>query len=210
MPPPQQSYRWVWYFVVLGVLTVAACTILVWYNLRQQLKKEDLEAARALWKQHRPADYDLIYTKRGSASGTFFVKVRNSKVVDVTLDNREITQNDKPLDPSRYSRYDMAALMDDIETFLDEDAEPGRARTYSVATFDPVNGHLVRYVRRVMGTSERIEINVQLKKLEEPRSRIRKGVGSPFQAAVKTDGNHRNRQVGGLKKTSDPFDFAFR
>ena len=100
----------------------------------------------------------------------FFIKVRNSKVFDITLDNREITQNDKPLDPSRYSRYDMSALMDDIETFLEEDAEPGRPRTYSVATFDPLDGHLVRYVRRVMGTSERIEINVQLKKLQEPRA----------------------------------------
>ena len=68
MPPPQQSYRWVWYFVVLGVLTVSACTILVWYNLRQQLKQEDLQAARALWKLNRPPDYDLIYSKRGSAS----------------------------------------------------------------------------------------------------------------------------------------------
>src|SRR5712664_2552474 len=79
MPPPQQSYSWVWYFVVLGVLTVAACTILVWYNLRQQLKKEDLQAARAQWQQNRPSDYDLTYTKRGSASGIFFVKVRNGK-----------------------------------------------------------------------------------------------------------------------------------
>ena len=171
MSPPKQSYRWVWYFVVLGVLTVSACTILVWYNLRQQLKKEDLQTARALWKQNRPSDYDLTYTKRGSASGTFFVKVRNGKVVDVTLDGREITQNDKPLDPSRYPRYDMTALMDDIETFLEEDAEPGRPRTYTVATFDPTDGHLIRYVRRVMGSSERIEINVQLKRLGKPEAR---------------------------------------
>ena len=170
MPPPQQSYRWVWYFVVLAVLTIAACTILVWYNLRQQLKKEDLQAARALWNKNRPPDYDLTYTKRGSASGTFFVKVRGGKVVDVTLDGREITQNDKPLDPSRYARYDMTALMDDIETFLEEDDEPGRPKIYSVATFDPTDGHLIRYVRRVMGTSERIEINVQLKKLGQPEA----------------------------------------
>jgi len=165
--PPQQSYRWVWYFVVLVILTVAACTILVWYNLRQQLKKEDLEAARSRWKANRPPDYDLSYTKRGSASGTFFVKVRHGTVVTVTLDGREITQGDKPIDPSRFYRYDMTALMDDIETFLEKDAEPGRLRTYTVATFDPTDGHLVRYVRRVMGTSERIEINAQLRKLDK-------------------------------------------
>jgi hypothetical protein len=162
-----QSYRWVWYFVILAILTIAACTILVWYNLRQQLKKPDLAAALARWKQNRPSDYDLTYTKRGSANGTFFVEVRDGKVVSVTLDGREITQNDKPLDPSRFDRYDMAALMDDIETFLEKDAEPGRPRTYTVATFDPADGHIVRYVRRVMGTSERIEINAQLKRLEE-------------------------------------------
>jgi hypothetical protein len=167
MPPPQQSYRWVWYFVVLVLLTVAACTILVWYNLRQQLKKEDLQKAREQWKRHRPLNYDLHYTKRGSASGTFAVQVREGKVTSVTLDGQEITQDDKPIDPSRYPRYDMTALLDDIETFLEEDAEPGRPRTYTVATFDPADGHLVRYVRRVMGTSERIEINAQLKKLDE-------------------------------------------
>ncbi len=164
MHPPEQSYRWVWYFVILAILTIAACSILVWYNLRQQLKKPELEAALARWKQNRPSDYDLTYTKRGSASGTFLVEVRDRRIINVTLDGREITQNDKPLDPSRFDRYDMTALMDDIETFLEEDAEPGRPRTFTVATFDPNDGHLVRYVRRVMGTSERIEINVRLEK----------------------------------------------
>jgi hypothetical protein len=165
--PLQQSYRWIWYFVILAILTVAACTTLVWYNLRQQLKKEDLDAARNRWKQNRPLDYDLTYTKRGSATGAFFVEVRDGKVIRVTLDGRQITQNDKPLDPSRFYRYDMAALMDDIQTFLEKDAELGRPRTYTVATFDRTDGHLVRYVRRVMGTSERIEINAHLKRLDE-------------------------------------------
>ncbi len=180
MPPPKRSYRWVWYFVVLGVLTTAACTTLVWYNLRQQqLKLEDLVAARYQWLQRRPANYDLTYTKRGSATGTFLVqgsatgtflvKVRNGEVVSVTLDGREITQNDRPLHPSRHFHYDMTGLMVGIELSLTEDAKPGRPRTYTVATFDLVDGHLVRYVRRVMDTGERIEINVQLKKLSNAR-----------------------------------------
>jgi len=171
MHPPQSSYRWVWYFIVLVILTVMACSILVWYNLRQQLKMEDLDNARSQWKRNRPLNYDLYYTKRGSASGAFEVEVRDGKVTSVTLDGREITQNDKPMEPSRYPRYDMAALMDDIKTFLEKDAEAGRPRTYSVATFDAADGHLIRYVRRVMGTSERIEINVQLKRVDEPHAR---------------------------------------
>src|SRR6266849_4954006 len=180
MPPPKRSYRWVWYFVVLGVLTTAACTTLVWYNLRQQqLKLEDLVAARYQWLQRRPANHDLTYTKRGSATGTFLVqgsatgaflgKVRNGEVVSVTLDGREITQNVRPLHPSRHFHYDMTGLMVGIELSLTEDAKPGRPRTYTVATFDLVDGHLVRYVRRVMDTGERIEINVQLKKLSNAR-----------------------------------------
>ncbi len=170
MPPLKPSYRWIWYFIVLAILTVTAITILVWYNLRQQLKMEDLEKAKSQWKRARPLNYDLYYTKRGSASGAFAIAVRDGKVISVALDGREITQDDKPLDPSRYSRYDMTALMDDVETFLEKDSEPGRPRTYTVATFDPGDGHLIRYVRRVMGTSERIEIIVQLKKLEESRA----------------------------------------
>src|SRR5262249_4945104 len=131
MSAPQQSYRWVWYFVVLVILTVAACTILVWYNLRQQLKKEDLQKAREQWERDRPLNYVLHYTKSVSASGIFNVEVLNRKATSVSWDGRKITKNNKPIDPSRYPRYDMSALMDDIETFMEEDAEPGQPRTYT-------------------------------------------------------------------------------
>ena len=165
--PPHRHYGWVWYFAVLAVLTVAAISILIWYNLRQQLKPEQLAEAKALWKKNRPSNYDLTYTKKGSATGTFALEVRNGKVVSVTLDGRPITRDDRPLDPSLYSRYDMTGLLDDIDQFSRLDAEPGRPRTFTVAVFDPEDGHLIHYVRRVMGSTERIEINVQLERVEE-------------------------------------------
>jgi hypothetical protein len=166
MPPPR-NYGWIWYFAVLAVLTVTAISIWIWYSRKQQLKPEQVAKARALWKEHRPSDYDLAYTKKGSATGTFALEVRNGKVVSVTLDGRPITRDDRPLDPVFYPRYDMSGLLDDIDQFLRLDAEPGKPRTFTIAAFDPDDGHLIHYVRRVMGGTERIEITVQLNRVTE-------------------------------------------
>jgi hypothetical protein len=168
--PPQRNPAWIWYFAVLAILTVAAISILIWFNLKQQLKPEQLAEAKTLWKKNRPSNYDLTYAKKGGAAGTFFVEVRNGKVVSVTLDGREITRDDRPLDPSLYPRYDMGGLLDDLDQFLRLDAEPNRPRTFTIATFDPEDGHLIHYIRRVMGTSERIEITAQLTPLQETRT----------------------------------------
>jgi hypothetical protein len=170
--PPQRNYGWIWYFAILAILTVTAISILIWFNLKQQLKPEQLAEAKALWKKHRPSNYDLTYTKKGSATGTFAIEVRDGKVVSVTLDGLEITRDDRPLDPSLYPRYDMSGLLDDLDQFLRLDAEPGRPRTFTVATFDPEDGHLIHYIRRVMGTSERIEITAQLKRVEEEAKKL--------------------------------------
>jgi hypothetical protein len=158
--------RWIWYFVVVGCLTVLATTILVVYNLGQQLKPEQLEAARNLWEAKRPADYVLTYTKLGSATGTFVVTVRKGKVVSANMLQKVIKDGkaelvEEQLEPRLYRSYDMDGLFNDIERFLDLAAKKDSPRTYLVATFDPRNGQLLRFVRRVMGTSERIEIDVQ-------------------------------------------------
>src|SRR5262249_4483768 len=71
MDSPRPNRGWIWFFVILIVLTVTSITIMIVYNLRQQLKPEQLAQARALWEQKGPADYDLDYTQVGSASGTF-------------------------------------------------------------------------------------------------------------------------------------------
>jgi hypothetical protein len=58
---PLQSRRWVGFFVILGILGTAAIVINLVYNVSQQLKPEQLAAARALWKEKAPPDYDLDY-----------------------------------------------------------------------------------------------------------------------------------------------------
>src|SRR5262249_54849848 len=160
MDIPRPNRGWIWFFVILIVLTVTSITIMIVYNLRQQLKPEQLAQARALWEQKGPADYDLDYTQVGSASGTFKVEVRAGKVVSATLDGQ-------PLERRQYRYSDMPGLFNSIEEFLEYDQQPGRPRTYTKAVFDPEDGHVVRYIRRVMGTTERVEIKVKLQPVEK-------------------------------------------
>lgn len=86
-------------------------------------------------------------------TGTYRVQVRKGKVVAATLDGR-------PLEPRLYPTCDMNALFDDIERFLDLDAQPGSPRAYNVATFDVHDGHLLRYIRSVSATGQRLDIRV--------------------------------------------------
>jgi hypothetical protein len=154
-----QSRGWVWFFVVLAILSAVAIGVQVWFNLRQQLTRDQLEAARALWKEKGPADYDLQYTKKGSVSGTFEVRVRGGRVVSATMDGQ-------PLERRLYAFSDMPGLFDDLERFLEMDSAPGSPRTFTKATFDMAgDGHLIHYIRSVMSTRQRVEINVRLNRV---------------------------------------------
>jgi hypothetical protein len=154
MNPPRRNRGWIWYFVVLGVLTAVAVGVLLTFNLQQQLKPEQVETARRLWDAKGPANYDMVYTQKGTAPGKYRVEVRNKKPVSVILDGQ-------PLEERLYRYSDMPALFGFIEDSLRIDGEPGKPRTYTVATFDPDDGHLIHYIRRVMGGKERIEITVE-------------------------------------------------
>src|SRR5262245_32500287 len=104
----RKSRNWVWFFIALAVMGAAAIAVNWIYNYRQQLTREQLDAARRLWKEKRPADYDLEYSKHGSAAGTFRIRVRDGKVTSLTLDNRPVTRNDRPISPKDYADYDMS------------------------------------------------------------------------------------------------------
>src|SRR5947209_7738541 len=86
------SRSWVWFFAVLAVLAVLAVGTLIAYNAGQQLKPEQLAAARALWKEKGPADYNLEYSiqKQESELEHWAVEVRGGKVVAVALNDRPL------------------------------------------------------------------------------------------------------------------------
>lgn len=151
---------WIWFFGVLAVIAVLWVVmdfVVKHYWNREQLTEEQLKHARELWKQKGPADYDLQYIKIITGAGDekptterVSVKVRKGEVVVAEPDDRPIEAK------RRY--YGMPALFDFIEDFLAEDRAPDHLRTYVHATFDPVDGHLTHYVRRVTGTKQQIEL----------------------------------------------------
>jgi hypothetical protein len=157
-PPPRtrpKNRAWIWYFVLLAVMSVATTTTLIVYNAGQQLTPEKFQAAEALWKQRGPADYDLEYTTRlltGEVS-TFRVRVRDKAVIDATM-------NDQPLEPRLYAARSMNGIFSDIKRFLDIDQTPGSPRAFARATFDPEDGHLQSYRRNVSATHEGVDIRV--------------------------------------------------
>jgi hypothetical protein len=136
MATGRRSYRWVWFFVVLAVLGVLGVGLQIRHKMAQQLRPEKLAAARARWQEQGPKNYRLQYTQKVSTPETFVVWVRNGRVLGVV----------RKLDPK-------APDQDHIEQFVQM-----KGRTFMIADFDPEDGHLQRFVRRVARTSERQEI----------------------------------------------------
>jgi hypothetical protein len=173
-----------WFFgflVVAGILVIIGSFVAKKYFLQRALTHQRLDEARALWNKKRPRNYDLTYSMKGSTAGKFFVKVRDGKVKDVTLDGHALTQDDRPLDPRFYPRYDMSGRFDDINDFLKRDAEPGQPRAIAVARFDPEDGHLLQYTRKVADNNEFIELTdfVLTPLPDEPAGKKTRNQGTP-------------------------------
>jgi hypothetical protein len=149
-----RSSSWVWFFALLAVAGAAAMATPFWYNLRQQLTPDELAAHRALWREHGPHDYDLDYVVRldeATRGEECQVSVRGGRVASATCGG---APEREPL-----TIDGLFALMG---AALAEDAATGR-RNYTVAHFDPADGHPRRYVRRVKARGERTEIVVRLR-----------------------------------------------
>ena len=158
--PRKKSFAWAWFLVLLVIASIAAAAFMIRYNLARQLKPEQLEAAWASWKTHGPRSYRMTYTQEvnGQKKETFQARVRDGTVEEVLHDGR-------PLEREQLAHYSMDRLFAHVEKFLFLDRQPGQPKTFTVAVFDDTTGALKYYVRRVMGTQQRVEIQVKLEDL---------------------------------------------
>jgi hypothetical protein len=156
MGPPPKKRSWIWFFAIVGTLTVAGVLLEIWFNLRQQLDSTQLERARALWEDRGPADYEMEYTVREGSDATLYkVQVKGKKPAAAW-----VSENGKwkPTESPPYGTMD--AIFDRIAANLEADAKPGSPRVFATASFSRNDGHVVRYVRSVSSRRERLEIDV--------------------------------------------------
>jgi hypothetical protein len=152
-----RSRGWLVYFVLVFGVAIAAAVTLGVINRLQQLTPEELAASRALWEKRKPADYDMVYVQRINDAKTwdaYTVQVRGGKVVSVKLNHLELSERQRHY-------HSMDALFDHIERFLEIDYKPGAPSTYLRGSFDPENGHLREFVRRVMNSTTRVQLRVE-------------------------------------------------
>jgi Family of unknown function (DUF6174) len=152
-----RSRGWLWFFIALALLSATAICVQLWYNPTVPLTPTLLADAEAKWKQHGPHDYDLDYTiKKIESTERFQVKVRNGKAISV------IMNGNLALESRLYPWHTMPALYGFIDEFMEQDTQPGSPRTFTNVLFDPVDGHLIHYVRSVASKRQRVEIIVRL------------------------------------------------
>ncbi len=159
-PPPKKNHAWIYFFAFLIVASVGVCVFMICFNLWIQLTPEQLEEARQVWKENDIKNYNMIYTKNlNDKIDTFVVKVRADQVVEARM-------NGEPLSKETRVYYSMDRLFADIERFMTMDQNPNAPKVYTIGRFDPKTGAVLYYVRRVMGTKDRVEINVTLEAVE--------------------------------------------
>jgi len=159
---PRKSRAWVWIFLLLIAASAGVAAFMIRYNLSLQLTPEKIEAARALWKEHGPRDYRLVYTKQlgdDPRQDRFVVEVRSGQVRSVIMNQTVFLQ------PEQLPYHSMDRLLADIARSLEQDLKEGK-KVYTRASFDPKTGALKEYIRRVMGTAQRVQLHIlELEKL---------------------------------------------
>jgi hypothetical protein len=161
-PPKRKNYGWIAYFVFLVVASVGAMLFMIDYNLRLQLKPEQLEEAKTLWAMKGPKNYDMIYTKRINEEQPikFAVKVRGGQV-------QEVLMNGKPLEPDEDRKDDMriyhsmGAMYHDFDGTMRRDQEPNAPKVYVSLKYDDQTGRVIEYIHRNMRTKQRVQITVE-------------------------------------------------
>jgi hypothetical protein len=154
-----RNRNWVWFFVAVGVLAVVAIVVLRYATQRfgrLLLTKERLEAARKLWDEKGPKDYELSYDVKRAGSDKAdvrVVRVRGGKT-------EFVSDNGIALGADKFSFYGMPAMFAELWDFLKENDKTGQPKATLWAIFDEDDGHVKSYGRRGPGGQGGVELTV--------------------------------------------------
>jgi hypothetical protein len=104
-------------------------------------------------------DREVDYTSPLSSKATCHVRARQARVVSVVWNGQRVS-------PRLDHFFDQPNLNAAIQRRLELDAESG-SRVFHVALFNQQDGHLVRYVRSILSTRERLQIELKPPAAEE-------------------------------------------
>lgn len=139
--------------VVFGLALVAIGVGVVWLRSRYPLTPLRLQQARQLWEQRGPKSYDLRITIEGRMPGTYWIEVRQQRVVRAVQhypDGRQTDLLTIPLSDGRILRRDgQEWSVPGLFAWLEQDLERDRSgqSSYTFARFDALYGHPVEYLR---------------------------------------------------------------
>jgi hypothetical protein len=179
-PARKPNRSWVWFFLLLAAAGAGAVVVPIVYNLRQQLRPEQLADARARWEKAGPLDYDLVWEAkqdRDPRPTEYHVIVRGGHVCAVS-ENGHLTLADESAAPlggavgptlaalERVPRHELTgytveAQFREMEENLKKSAESG-GKDFATASFDSRDGHPIHYIYRVKRSSQRLEWNIRL------------------------------------------------
>lgn len=165
------SRSWIGYFVLLGILSATGIVLPIVYNRSQQLRQEQLDAARLRWRQSGPADYDLTYSvkyDRDATAQRHVVLVRGEKIAWAGCEGETVS-----LSPAvgavvgltsgagLRGGQDIPAIFAHLQHLLDDQERSGGNR-FLVAVFDPAQGWPRRFVWRIRRSSSREEWDLRV------------------------------------------------
>ncbi len=159
---PRKSLSWLWFFAGLVLLTLLALGVSAYFNVKQQLKREQLDRAIQRWAEVGPKSYRMKYVQklRDELEERFEVVVLGGKV-------SKVLRNDVPLARDQFEYYTMDNKLAELDRFMFID-EKEKQRVYLRGYFDPETGRLISYTRHVLGKNERVHIEVKEFAEEKP------------------------------------------
>jgi hypothetical protein len=191
--PKSKNRTWIVFFLMLTFLAGLGIGVPLYYNLSIQLTAQQVADAKELWRSTGPADYDLQYMTKIDDDDPVEhrVAVRSGRVLWVSSRNRVVLSQElhdalgpvlgcplsfcyqglAPADDLT-KQHSIDAFFALIESKMRDNVAVG-GKNYATATFDLKYGYPLRYIHRVRGSHDRVELNVRLLGADEtvePRS----------------------------------------